>query len=609
MKKRPKSRGVDFDEIISDSVSDADLEILEKPLKNSTFYVVLITTVAVALIFLGRSATFAGLDHDRYIKRSEANINQEIPLIAARGIILDRNGSPLVENEVIFSVFLRIDEMVRNKEEEKVLDVAEQVLGLDRNEIAENLRDTNLESISDIILARDVTREQIIEIETRNLSSLVTENNYRRLYESPAYAHVIGYVGLVNSEDLKKDEELVINDTIGRSGLESYYDGRLRGINGSIAVFRDAVGKVEEIRRAAEPIAGDPLLTTIDAEFQEYFHDRMVEGLRSLGRTSGAGIAINPQNGEVLALVSLPSFDANNVSEYLNDPNQSLFNRAISGVYSPGSTIKPIHATAALSEEVIIPSDQIYSAGFIEIPNPYFPDNPSRFLDWKPHGWVDLYGAIARSSNVYFYTVGGGFEGIKGVGIKKLKTYWQHFGLDRRTGIDLPGEAVGFLPDPEEKEERTGSIWRIGDTYNVSIGQGDLRITPIELLNAISAISNNGKAFVPHIVKSETSETLLDLSWIESDLAEVREGMKDAVTESYGTAKLLGDLPITVAAKTGSAQTAGNTKTNALFVGYAPTDNPEIAVLVLIEDAREGSLNAIPIAKDVFGWYHENRLK
>ena len=180
----------------------------------------------------------------------------------------------------------------------------------------------------------------------------------------------------------------------------------------------------------------------------------MKQGLSYLGSRAGVGIALNPQNGEVLALVSLPSFDNNKIkAEDLIDSSKPLFNRAVSGFYAPGSTIKPLVAFGALKEEIIAPEKEILSIGYIEIPNPYYPDRPSRFVDWKPHGWVNLYSALARSSNVYFYEVGGGFGDQKGLGIEKLKDYWQKFGLGELTGIDLPGEAKGSLPDPETKEK------------------------------------------------------------------------------------------------------------------------------------------------------------
>src|SRR3989338_6003680 len=601
-------REINFDEVIADSLADGGLNSIEQPLAHSVFRFVLFGGIAAGSIFLVRLLALGGFGYDYYLGRAEGNVNQEIPLIAPRGIIFDRNGVPLLENQAIFSVFLKANEMVRTGERKAVLKAAEEILGLSKQELIKQFEDPNLLKAYDIILKRDIPREQVIAIKSLNLKSLVVENDYERQYLDPAFAHIVGYVGLVSGEDLRTDEKLVLNDLIGRTGLEAYYDEALRGENGALGIFRNAEGEIESVSRKKDERPGENLETTIDAELQKHFYSRTVEALTNLGRTSGAGIAINPQNGEILALFSLPSFDGNNVSAALSGPNRPLFNRPVSGLYSPGSTIKPIHAVAALEEGVVNSQTQIFSAGYIEIPNPYFPDQPSRFLDWKAHGWVNLRSALARSSNVYFYTVGGGFEGFRGVGIEKLRNYWQKFGLDRKTGIDLPGESTGFLPSPEEKESRTGSVWRVGDTYNVAIGQGDLVLTPLELLSATSAIASQGKAYVPHLKKTDSPELLIDVSEWDSALNEVRGGMVDAVNESYGTAYLLHDIPISIAAKTGSAQVAGNTKTNAIFIGYAPADNPQIAILILIEDAREGSLNAVPIARDVLRWYYENRL-
>lgn len=605
MFRRSNYRRIDFDEIISDAAA-SDLSSIEQPLRPFVFRGVILATTIMAVVFAVTVLFLAGINHNRYSDRAQANINQEIPLIAPRGVISDRNGAALSTNQAIFSAFLQVNEMVRNNEREAVLRAAGDILGLDKTEVLKNLESTNFESI---ILARDIKREQAIAIKALGLKSLIVENDYRRDYKDPAFAHILGYVGLVNSKDLLANEELVLNDLIGRSGLEAYYDDRLRGANGDITAHRNALGEVEAISRTREPTPGNELKTTIDADLQKYFYERFLQGLVSLGRTSGAGIAINPQNGEVLALVSLPSFDGNNITAYLNDPHRPLFNRAVSGLYSPGSTIKPIHAAAALKEGVIDPQKQIFSAGYIDIPNPYDPTHPSRFLDWRANGWVDLYSALARSSNIYFYAVGGGFGDVRGLKIAKINEYWKLFGFDRKTGIDLPGENSGFLPNPDEKEKRTGSPWLLGDTYNVSIGQGDLQISPLELISAISAISNHGKAFQPHLLKDKQPELLIDVSELEPSLKEVRKGMEDAVAKPYGTAHLLSALPIKVASKTGSAQIALNTKINALFVGYAPTDNPEIAILVLVEDAREGSANTIPIARDVLQWYYTNRVR
>ena len=392
-------------------------------------------------------------------------------------------------------------------------------------------------------------------------------------------------------------------------------------------MYRTAKGEVLDEKLLEAPVDGNNLYTTIDADLQEYFYGRLTGALRSLGRNIGVGIAMNPQTGEVLALINEPSYD-NNIftdlskkkerSDILSAQFQPLFNRAISGIYTPGSVVKPMVALAALKEGVITPETKVFSAGFIEIPNPYNPDQPSRFVDWKPHGLVDVRSAIARSSNIFFYAAGGGWQDVKGLGVEKLKEYWKIFGFGEKTGIDTEGESIGFLPDPEEKEIRTKDIWRIGDTYNVSIGQGDLQVTPIQILAQISAIANGGDWYRPYLVSAagdETATTTINEPEITRNFSdfypyidEVREGMKDTVQMPYGTAHMLSDLPFESAGKTGSSQVANNARTNAFFVAYAPAEDPQIAILVLVENALEGSLNAVPIGKDVLNWYYENRL-
>ncbi len=232
---------------------------------------------------------------------------------------------------------------------------------------------------------------------------------------------------------------------------------------------------------------------------------------------------------------------------------------------------------------------------------------------------MNLHSAIAKSSNIYFYALGGGLNDIKGLGIEKLNQYWAKFGLGKKTGIDLPSENDGYLPDPAKKETKTGDIWRIGDTYNATIGQGDLLVTPIQLISQIASIANQGKFFKPFIVKNvldangkilkeNQPQVLINYSDWTYELSEVRSAMEDTVSKPYGTAHLLNSIPVPIAGKTGSAQTNNNTKTNAFFVGYMPAENAQIALLVLVENAKEGSLNAVPVAKDVLNWYYYNRI-
>ncbi|MBI4992078.1 MAG: penicillin-binding protein 2 [Candidatus Harrisonbacteria bacterium] len=603
-------------------------EVLELPLSRQTFQLLGVTAVVLSGIVLLRVFYLAGERGDFYKTRADMNVEDPITIPAIRGSIHDRFGELLAGNESSYRVVLNVGLAKRDSFDlDTVLEDLSEVLEIDKAELLSAVTKADLEKSGLITLGRNLSSEQVEAIKKIKVKALEIQDDYRRNYiKGPAFSHVLGYTGLAKFNDLR-----------GKAGLEKYYDEVLSGSDGVRLMYRDARGNILDEKLLDEPKNGAHVYTTIDAGLQEYFYNRLSEALRSLGRNAGVGIALNPQNGEVLAMVNAPSFD-NNVftrteeskkrAALLNASFEPLFNRAVSGVYTPGSTVKPMVALAALNEQVITPQKQIYSAGFIEIPNPYFPDQPGRFLDWKAHGWVDLRSAIARSSNVYFYEVGGGLPGqgsesIKGLGIDKLKEYWQKFGFGEKTGIDLDAESVGFLPDPEEKEIRTKDIWRLGDTYNVSIGQGDFQVTPIQLIAYIASFADGGKYFKPHIikkiVKSEKGkedmvlrevqpELSRDFSYLGNYLKEVREGMKDTVRKPYGTAHLLADLPISVAGKTGSSQVANNTRTNAFFVAYAPADNPQIAILVLIENAKEGSLNAVPVGKDVLNWYYWNRL-
>ncbi len=576
-------------------------DYLELPLSQRTFLLVGGVVLLTALIAFGRSAYINTVNGAFYSDRAAANLHSEVELPAPRGIIKDRFGNPLVENQNSFSAFLNVADLLKRTDDwmPLVKEIAD-ALGLNLDDLESFVRKANLEKQNFIPLARNITRSQTIALNSLNMPELAITSDYARSYiNAPAFSHVLGYVG----------ETEASKDLVGQAGLEAYYDSILRGADGRLFVYRDAKGKILDKKVDQAPKAGNDLVVTLDADLQKYFYDRMKAALANLGREAGAGVVMDPRNGEVLAMVSLPSFDNNNVSKYLTGHGQPLFNRVVSGVYTPGSTIKPLVALAALREQIVAPDFQILSTGSIELPNPYDPEHPSKFLDWRPQGWVDIHSALARSSNVYFYEVGGGFQGLKGLGIERLRQYWQTFLLGQKTGIDLPTEKSGFLPAPDEKEKRTGQIWRIGDTYNVSIGQGDLQLTPLQLINFISSVANGGKIYQPHLARNQNDPVILfDYSGWQDELKEVRQGMDDAVDKPYGTANMLSGLPISAAAKTGSSQVANNTRTNAFFVGYAPQEDPEIAVLVLIENSKEGSLNAVPVARDVMQWYYDNRI-
>lgn len=614
-----------LEEAVLDDLSRG-FDSLEQPVSQKAFKLIFSGVIVVIAIVIVRLLFLGWWQNDFYRKRALANAGEMTVIRTQRGIIFDRFNKSLVKNLPAFHLNLKLVEFFKNNEERfQTIKTLQNILDLPPDYIENLLENVNLERQNILTIARQLTVDQIIKIKNLNLPAVQVEDDFERRYpEIEVFSHLLGYTGPVSEADLENEQQFSLNDIIGKNGLELYYDAELRGEDGETINYRNAKGEIIDNKLFKKPEPGYEFHTTIDAEFQSYFYNRLEQGLNYLGSRAGVGIALNPQNGEVLALVSLPSFDNNKIkAEDLINPSKPLFNRAISGVYTPGSTIKPLVAFGALKEGIIAPEKEIFSIGYIEIPNPYHPDQPSRFVDWKPHGWVNLYSALARSSNVYFYEVGGGFGGQKGLGIEKLKDYWQKFGFGDLTGIDLPSEAKGSLPDPETKEKKQGEIWRIGDTYNVSIGQGDLLVTPLQLVNFIAAVANGGKIYQPFIVqkivsedgkviKETNSKVVKDYSSDIEIIKKVQKGMIDGVEKAYGTSHLLADLPVSVAAKTGSSQVENKTKTNAFFVGYSPVNppagGPQIAVLVLVEDAREGSINTVPIAKDVLEWYYNNRI-
>jgi len=608
---RSYKKPVSLEDVLADRALEEDL--LEIPLSGKVFRWMGFVAVLVTLVLVAQFGYLALVRDDFYESRAFANMSEVRMRYAPRGVITDRFGEPLVYNEPTTRVSLSPVDFPRDPEGriEELREVSE-ILGISVEEMYRNISERDWGQSDRILLAQDIAHDEAVELSTKELPGIFMEQAYRRVHATPfVFSHVLGYTGLVNKEDLERDSALTPDDEIGRDGIEAFYDNRLRGKNGKEIFFRNSYGIVEERKSEDQPEPGKKLETFLDKEFQEFVYRGLEDTLERLNRDTGLVIALNPQNGEVVSLVNIPSFDTSDIAPFLREENQPLFDRAVRGLYNPGSTIKPLVAVGALSEGLIDPEDEIYSGGFIEIPNPYHPEHPSRFLDWKAHGWVNVRSALARSSNVYFYEVGGGFEDQEGLGIEGLRKWWHAFLLDEKTGIDLAGEEEGFLPSPSWKEEVKDDPWRIGDTYNVSIGQGDFLVTPIGLLNYIASIANGGVLYVPRIV--DTGEDIPirgDLSDLVRDaLPVVQEGMRDAVRRSYGTAHLLDTLPFASAAKTGTAQVANNTRTNAFFVGYAPYEDPEIAILVLVEDAREGSLNTVPLARDILGWYYENRIK
>ncbi|MCR4328163.1 MAG: penicillin-binding protein 2 [Patescibacteria group bacterium] len=611
-----------FEESVCEDWSE-NKDIVEVPLGARPLLYVWIVVLILATVSVGRIVFLNMNMGSVYIARAQANLEQVKMTPPLRGLITDRFGTVLADNRVVPYAFLNTGEFLKHEElQEPTLSALKLVLGIEPDEVWEWMRSIDADRLGERIpIQVEMNDRTLVVLKGLRLSTITVEDGVERVYkDGNVFSHVLGYVGFPNSENLRMNPKIDAGEMMGRGGVEYLYDELLRGEAGIIVLKRDARGNVLDTAETRLPSIGRTLRLTIDAELQSYFQNRLTQGLRSLGKKIGVGIAMNPNTGEVLALVQEPSYDNNILSgsgnndkkkEILTSPLKPLFNRAISGFYSPASTVKPLVGIAALNEGVIDPKREIFSPGYLDIPNPFDPSKFTRYKDWRYQGYVNLASAIANSSDVYFYEVGGGAPGGSvGLGIKKLREWWQLFGFGEKTGIDLPGEAEGFLPSVEWKENRDKSPWLLGDTYNVSIGQGDLLVTPIQLITYLNAVATNGKLIRPVInADAPHSHIISDLTYLASEIKEVQKGMELAVTDPKATIYALHNLPFTVAAKTGSAQVHNNQKVNAFFVGYAPADNPQLIVLVLVEDAKEGSLNAIPIGGDVLKWYYENRMQ
>ncbi len=634
MRKRFDNQG---DLAFEDSLHDdwgRDLDVAEVPIGNKPFLYLGATIIVTVLAVAARIAYLNLADGAYYAARAKDNIAQYEAKPAPRGTIYDHEGNVLAESKASFAAVLDTRAFVKDPSVRPAATrAAEEILGISPDDLAARVASSSAADFATpVVLAENLSQGELVKLQAADLATIKIENEFARSYPNgPIFSSVVGYTGRVSSADLKADPKLRSQDFIGKTGLEAFYDDELRGKPGITVQYENARGEMLYKEQQSTPQAGTELHLTIDGGLQSYFYSRMKSGLASLGRNIGVGIAMDPSTGEILSMVNLPGFDNNvfsqagtstakEIGRLLTSNDRPLFDRAVNGYYNPGSTIKPLDGVAALAEGVIDPNRTIFSPGYLMVPNPYNSSTPSKYLDWQYQGSVDLSAALAQSSDVYFYIVSGGSPpstpqlndpsnyGISGIGINRLYKWWQSFGLGKPTGVDMPGESVGFLPTPAWKQSHLGTPWLLGDTYNVAIGQGDLLLSPLQLLGYISAIANGGTIYRPFLNAASTPQATEDLTKYASAIGEVQKGMREGVTSPRGTSYKLRDLPFPVCAKTGSAQVQNNTQENALFVGYAPCNDPKIAILILIEHSLEGSLNAVPIAKDVLNWYYFNRF-
>jgi len=619
--KRPHRSIDEIDDAVL-TVTEKDAARMEWPLdRRIASWYVGFAIVVVGFLF-ARTVQLGIFHGEKYREMARQNSIRQIPIPAPRGIIYDRFGEPLVRNTPSMgAVLVPFDVPEDEGGREALRTCLADMFRVEADSVSAAFRLAEEKPFSPILLREKLTQDEVIGFLSRQEEFpgvSLYQSVYREYPDGLIFSHMLGYEGKITEGELSSSAGYLPTDLIGKQGIERSYESFLRGTRGYERVEVDALGRMKKKLGAVGPVPGSDLFLNVDSGFQKVLYDTLSEQLEREGLSAGAAIAMDPRDGSILALVSVPGFDNNLFSEgisgpsyrnLIEDPVKPLFNRAIAGEYAPGSTFKPVVASAALAEGVIDEHRQIESKGGISVGSFFFGD-------WKAHGFTDMRRAIAVSSDVYFYTVGGGYGGIDGLGIDRIRSYAERFGYGVPSGIDLPGEADGFLPDRNWKEDRFGERWYVGDDYNSSIGQGYVTATPLQILNSVATVANGGTLFVPRIVSrsrdaggvSTTVPPEIIRREVVSDdvLRIVREGMRQTVTE--GTAMSLDELPLPVAGKTGTAQFGGKEETHGWFVSFAPYDDPKIALIVLVEGQGEETYNAVPVTQAAYEWYFRERL-
>lgn len=607
-----------------------------------------------------------------YQRSADRNRFRLVPIDAPRGIIYDRLGRILVRNVPSFVVGivpagLPEERSARRQVLERLGELLDMPVdstgggvrtvsnrppgllspGSEAPTIEGILKERTTGPYAPVRIASNVDRQAafIIQEEHLELPGVVVEAKpLRRYADGPLTSHLLGYVGYIPSEALQEyvaDEEgdYQTDDLVGLIGIELTQEQVLRGKKGQKHVVVDAFEREVAVIASRPPVQGHNLMLTFDLELQRVIAELLREAMRMTESPTGVVVAMDPRTGEILAMVSLPTYDNNlfsggiaaqDYARLSSDKHRPLMNHAISGQYPPGSTFKIVPACAALEEQVVDRSTLLLGEGTLFLPNKYYPDDltkAQKFHCWHRggHGRLNVVGGIAQSCDIYFYKVAGGYPGFRGLGVERLGEYSRMFGFGCPTGVELAGEAPGLVPSDQWKRQNYGENWVTGDTYNAAIGQGYVLATPLQVLNATVAVANGGTLYRPQVVyqvvdadgqvvRSLVPEPIRQLAVSDEHLALVRLGMLEAV--NHGTAWLARLPGVAVAGKTGTAEypaldeegnlildEEGNLPTHAWFTAFAPYEDPEIALVVFLEGGGEGSQTAVPVATQILRYY------
>ena len=601
-------------------------DYLENRLIRRRLVLSAVIIVVLLSIVLGRLYVLQVIDHEHFSTLSDSNRVRIKALPPTRGLIYDRNGIVMANNLPAYRLEI-VREQVGNLDRtlarlKNYIDYSEQ--DLKRFEQASRRR----RPYESVPLRLNLNDEEVARLAVNLHQFEGVEINARltRNYPQDSHAvHALGYVGRIDEKDLSEVDEVDYAGTthIGKLGLEKFYEHELHGTVGVQHVEVNAKGRTLRVLDESPPVAGNNLHLTIDSRLQKVAEEAFE------GKT-GAAVAIDPNNGEILALVSMPVFNPNlfvngisyeNYGELRESSSRPLFNRALSGQYPPGSTTKPFFGLAGLESNVTTKDHETYCIGYYRLPN-----EERKYRDWKKegHGSMDLNNAVLQSCDVYFYDL------AYRMGIDRMSSFLGKFGFGERTGVDSTGERSGLLPSREWKNRTQGMIWFPGETLITGIGQGALLVTPIQLANSTAAFAVKGKRYQPHLVKSVEKvpgDTMIDIAsrvvgnyelLREKNWEHVHKSMVNVVHGLRGTAfRISRGIQYKVAGKTGTAQVfeiaqdeeydeetvADKLRDHALFVSYAPAESPRIAVAVIVEHGGSGSSVAAPIARRIMDAY------
>ncbi|TRX74287.1 penicillin-binding protein 2 [Pseudomonas mangiferae] len=575
--------------------------------------VLLLTAVLVARLYY-----LQVIQYEYHSTLSENNRVHVQPVPPTRGLIFDRNGVVIADNRPSFSLTVTRE---RTGDWEQVLDVIVEVLGLsaDDRELFEKRMKQGRRPFEPVPILFELSEEQIARIAVNQFrlpGVEVVAQLVRHYPQGAHFAHSVGYVGRINEKELKELDPINYSGThhIGKTGIERFYEPELHGQVGYEEVETNARGRVLRVLKRTDPKPGKDIVLTLDIRLQEAAE-------AALGGRRGAVVAIDPRTGEVLAMVSQPSFDPNlfvtgisfkDYAELRDSLDRPLYNRVLRGLYPPGSTIKPVVAVAGLDAGVITPATRVFDPGFYQLPN-Y--DHKYRNWNRSGDGWVNLETALMRSNDTYFYDL------AHKMGIDRLHQYLSRFGIGQRVSLDMFEEATGLMPSREWKRITRRQVWYPGETLILGIGQGYMQTTPLQMAQATALVASRGKWIRPHLARTIEGQPPVDPNPMPDIVVrdpsywdQARNGMEQVMHGARGTARKVGETAAyRIAGKSGTAQVVAirqgerydrsklqeRHRDHALFVGFAPAENPRIAVAVMVENGESGSGVAAPVVKQV----------